>query len=96
MHSTFHKTRKLNFGRNLTIDEIMEACDLFERTPSMETAAIRDAAYAGEAVSKAALANRVSAGAHCIVLESPEASDVMFDNVEEDEEELGEVMWTGI
>ena len=30
MHSTFHKTRKLNFGRNLTIDEIMDACDLFK------------------------------------------------------------------
>lgn len=72
-----------------------EACAIFDSTPAMETAAIRDAAYAGEAVSKAALANRVSAGAHCIVLESPEASDVVFDNVE-DEEEMGEVMWTGI
>ncbi len=53
-----------------------EACHLFEETPSMETAGIRDAAHAGEAVAQAALNNRVSAGAHCIALESPEASDI--------------------
>jgi len=51
------------------ISEIKEeACDLFEETPSMETAGIRDASFAGEAVAEAALNNRVSAGAHCIAL----------------------------
>ena len=69
-----------------------EACDLFKSTPSLETAAIRDAAYAGEAVSKAALANRVSAGAHCIVLESPEASDVgTEDDDDEDSHDINEL-----
>mmetsp|Transcript_23689 Transcript_23689/g.29857 ORF Transcript_23689/g.29857 Transcript_23689/m.29857 type:complete len:618 (-) Transcript_23689:60-1913(-) len=53
-----------------------EACHIFEETPSMETAGIRDAAFAGKAVAQAALNNRVSAGAHCIALESPEASDI--------------------
>ena len=53
-----------------------EACHLFEESPSMETVGIRDAAYAGEAVAEAALNNRVSAGAHCIALESPEASGI--------------------
>ena len=53
-----------------------EACHLFEETPSMETAGIRDAAHAGEAVAQAALNNCVSGGAHCIALESPEASNI--------------------
>jgi len=56
-----------------------EACDLFNKTPTLETAGIRDASYAGEAVAKAAKANRVSAGAHCVVLDGPEVSQ----NVEE-------------
>ncbi len=60
-----------------SLEEIKEeACYLFEETPSMETAGIRDAAYAAEAVAQSALANRVSAGAHCIALESPEASEI--------------------
>lgn len=50
-----------------------EACHLFDESPSMETAGIRDASFAGEAVALAAQNNRVSAGAHCIALESPEA-----------------------
>lgn len=53
-----------------------EACDLFEKNTSSETIGIRDAAFAGEAVTLAALANRVSAGAHCVVLEGPEADKV--------------------
>jgi L-aspartate oxidase len=70
------------------ISEIKEeACDLFEETPSMETAGIRDASFAGEAVAEAALNNRVSAGAHCIALESPEASHIVeterFDHVDD-------------
>jgi len=48
-----------------------EACDLFTKSPTLETAGIRDAAYSGEAVAKAASANRVSAGAHCVVLDGP-------------------------
>lgn len=72
-----------------------EACDLFKSTPAMETSAIRDAAYAGEAVSKAALANRVSAGAHCIVLESPEASDLATENDDdEDSDDVGDLRGT--
>ena len=53
-----------------------EASDLFERHTCSETIGIRDAAFAGEAVTQAALANRVSAGAHCVVLEGPEADKV--------------------
>jgi L-aspartate oxidase len=53
-----------------------EAGHLFETNACSETVGIRDAALAGEAVTQAALANRVSAGAHCIVLEGPEADKV--------------------
>lgn len=56
-----------------------EACDLFNNSPTLETAGIRDAAYSGEAVAKAALANKVSAGAHCVILDGSEVSQ----NVEE-------------
>jgi len=56
-----------------------EACDLFNKSPTLETAGIRDAAYSGEAVATAARANRVSAGAHCIILDGSEVST----NVEE-------------
>jgi len=56
-----------------------EACDLFNNSPTLETAGIRDAAYSGEAVAKAALANKVSAGAHCVILDGAEVSQ----NVEE-------------
>lgn len=59
------------------ISEIKEeACDMFEKNACLETLGIRDAAHAGEAVTRAALANRVSAGAHCIVLEGPEANEM--------------------
>ncbi len=66
----------LSHAVSLVSDIKEEACHLFEETPTMETAAIRDASYAGEAVAVAALNNRVSAGAHCIALESPEASSI--------------------
>ena len=46
-----------------------EAEDLFATCITAETAGLRDAAYAGEAVALAAHSNRVSAGAHCVVLE---------------------------
>lgn len=61
-----------------------EADDLFEKHACAETVGIRDAAFAGEEVTKAALANRVSAGAHCIVLESPEASSLAVETKWED------------
>jgi len=60
-----------------------EACDLVNKSPTLETVGIRDAAYSGEAVAKAALANKVSAGAHCIILDEPDISQ----NVEEIYEE---------
>lgn len=53
-----------------------EASDLMRKNPCVETVGIRDAAYAGESVTQAALANRVSAGAHCIVLEGPDVNEV--------------------
>ncbi len=69
----------------LKLSEIKEeACDLFEKHACAETVGIRDAAFAGEEVTKAALANRVSAGAHCIVLESPEASSLAVETKWED------------
>jgi len=64
-----HATMKLSEIRE-------EADDLYAKNVCTETIGIRDAAFAGEEVAKAALANRVSAGAHCIVLESPEASSL--------------------
>jgi L-aspartate oxidase len=69
-----------------------EACDLYEKSVCTETVGIRDAAFAGEAVAKSALANRVSAGAHCIALESPEAKnlDITSDYPAEDRvDEIG-------
>jgi aspartate oxidase len=42
---------------------------LYVTCPTLETAAVRDAAHAGLAVTKAALANPVSAGAHYVVEE---------------------------
>lgn len=69
-----------------------EACDLYEKTVCTETVGIRDASFAGEAVASAALANRVSAGAHCIALESPEAKNLNIttdDSVEDRVDEIG-------
>jgi len=44
-----------------------EAEELFQRTPTVATVAVRDAACAGEAVATAANLNKTSAGAHFIV-----------------------------
>jgi L-aspartate oxidase len=50
------------------LDEFREeAIHLHATCPTLETAAVRDAAFAGHAVARAALANRASIGAHCIV-----------------------------
>lgn len=59
-----------------------EACDLFRKSPTLETAGLRDAAYSGEAVAKAAQANRVSAGAHCVILDESEVKQ-NFEQVSE-------------
>ena len=56
-----------------------EAVDLHATCPTLETAAVRDAAFSGQAVAAAAFNNRTSAGAHCIV---PDAE------VDSDEEEV--------
>lgn len=46
------------------------AFQLHAAGPTLETAAVRDAACAGLAVTQAALANRTSVGAHCIVADA--------------------------
>merc|ERR1712226_1315208 len=56
-----------------------EAEYLFINSPCMETSGLRDAVLAGEAVTKAALSNSVSSGAHCIVLDT--TSSTYFDTV---------------
>lgn len=66
-----------------------EACGLYDHTMCTETVGIRDAAFAGEAVASAALANRVSAGAHCIALESPEAKSITDYQTDERIDEIG-------
>jgi L-aspartate oxidase len=60
-------------ARDIIRDIKNEASDLFEERPSRQTTALRDAAFAGEAVAEAAAANRVSVGAHCIVLEGEDS-----------------------
>jgi len=57
-----------------------EATRLHRMSPTLETSGLRDAAYAGLAVAEAALANRNSAGAHCIV------SDAVADDSDEEEQ----------
>jgi hypothetical protein len=51
-----------------------EANKLHRMSPTLETAGVRDAAFAGLAVAEAAISNRISRGAHCIV-EPAEDSD---------------------
>jgi L-aspartate oxidase len=65
----------------MTAAEVMsdiqaQAKELHRLCPTLETTAVRDAAYAGWAVTQAALANPESKGAHCIV-----------PDIEEEEEE---------
>jgi len=51
----------------LNIEKLREEADyLFEKSPCMETSALRDAVWAGRAVSQAALYNSVSKGSHFI------------------------------
>lgn len=58
------------------LDQIREeAIHLHATCSTLETAAVRDAAFAGHAVACAALANRASIGAHCIVPDAESESD---------------------
>jgi L-aspartate oxidase len=57
-----------------------EATKLHRMNPTLETSGLRDAAYAGLAVAEAAIANKVSAGAHCIV---PDAASEDSDEEEQ-------------
>ncbi|KAL7462785.1 hypothetical protein ACHAXS_003160, partial [Conticribra weissflogii] len=79
-----------------------EADRLWEgRRGGVEAVALRDAAYAGLAVAEAALANRVSGGAHCIVLEEEDEGEgeeggksngYSMKDMESDDEEEGLVV----
>ena len=55
-----------------------EAVELHRLCPTMETSGVRDAAFAGEAVAAASLANPESAGAHYVVPDSE------YDDADED------------
>ena len=52
-----------------------EASDLFGKAATRETAGVRDAVGAGSAVARAALQNRTSVGAHCIILDEEDSED---------------------
>jgi L-aspartate oxidase len=65
-----------------------EAYDLFDSQPCMQTSALRDAVIAGQAVTTAALSNRVSAGAHCIVLDEVLRTDEDEDYTDDEEEDV--------
>lgn len=64
-------------------------------SPGVEAAALRDAAYAGLAVAEAALANRVSGGAHFVVLEGEESKNDAMKEMESDDEDEGLVVARG-
>jgi L-aspartate oxidase len=70
------------FGLETALNELQvlgdEASDLFEKAATRETAGVRDAIKAGTAVARAALQNRASVGAHCII----------SDDDSEDEDEI--------
>jgi len=60
------------------LGEILEeSVHMHQQCPIMETCGVRDAAYAGMAVTQAALNNRVSAGAHCIMVDEEEEGTEM-------------------
>jgi L-aspartate oxidase len=63
-----------------------QAGHLYATCPTLETAAVRDAAHAGVAVAEAALANPVSAGAHYLV-EEPALSPMGAHADDSDEDE---------
>lgn len=53
----------------------VEAIELHQNCPSIETSGVRDAACAGKAVAEASAANTQSAGTHYVVLDDEEFSD---------------------
>ena len=57
----------LNMATTILEDLQGQAEELFQSSPTYQTAAVRDATGAGRAVALAAQANRRSVGAHCIV-----------------------------
>jgi L-aspartate oxidase len=72
-------------GLQTALDDLQiledEASQLFDRLATRETAGVRDAAVAGSAVARAALQNRDSIGAHCIVVDEDEEDSEDEDNV---------------
>jgi L-aspartate oxidase len=67
-------------GLEMGLSEINQLVDEADRLhtscPSVETAMVRDAAFAGQAVTEAAYQNKTSVGAHCILMaEDDEESD---------------------
>lgn len=73
-------------GLETALEELNEiraqATKLHRMSPTLETSGLRDAAYSGLAVAEAALANRESAGAHCLVTE-PSGSESDSDEEEQ-------------
>jgi len=68
------------------LDEIRREADtLYEQSPSRQTAGVRDAATAGQAVAQDAFANTTSAGAHYRVMDT--GDHVSTSNIEDDDDE---------
>jgi len=64
-----------------------EAEELFREAPCAETSGLRDAAEAGAGVAGAARENRVSRGAHTILLDEEDTAAAAEDSDDDDEEE---------
>jgi len=77
----------LGTALDLLTDLRAEADELHATCPTLETAAVRDAAFAGVAVVRGALSNPESIGAHCIVPDLDAVSDSDSDS-EEDEQQV--------
>jgi L-aspartate oxidase len=65
----------LETGLDDLTDIKQEVEHLFATCPTLETAAVRDAVFAGQAVTAAALANRTSVGAHYMVADESDSDD---------------------
>jgi L-aspartate oxidase len=66
-------------GLQTAIEELevleSEAAQLYRRQPSRQSVGVRDAAVAGLAVARAALQNRNSIGAHCILVDESDSEE---------------------
>ncbi|GKY97100.1 hypothetical protein MPSEU_000668500 [Mayamaea pseudoterrestris] len=66
-------------GLTRALDELdsirRDAIELYAKSPTLETAAVRDAAYAGYAVTEAASRNKTSIGAHHIVADDEDMEE---------------------